>query len=77
MHWYVRGLSFKPNIYVSWSTTELWVMLANRSLFLFGNWKKKLKWRQIDFLSFTLNPEVRSSSEMFVITKWTNKVLFC
>ena len=29
-------------------------------------------------LSFTFKPEVRSSSsEMFVITKWTNPVLFC
>ena len=28
MHWYVRGLSCKPNIYVSWSTSELWVRLA-------------------------------------------------
>ena len=40
-------------------------------------WKlKKKKCRQIDFLRFTLKPEVGSSSEMFVITKWTNKVLF-
>ena len=38
--------------------------------------KKKEKCCQIDFLSFTLKPEVRSSSEMFVITKWTNQVLF-
>ena len=28
MHWYVRGLSCKPNIYVSWSTSELRVRLA-------------------------------------------------
>ena len=27
MHWYVRGLSCKPNIYVSWSTSELRVRL--------------------------------------------------
>ena len=32
---------------------------------------------KIDFLSFTLKPEVHSSSEMFVITKWTNQVLSC
>ena len=28
MHWLVRGLSCKPNIYVSWSTSELRVKLA-------------------------------------------------
>ena len=28
MHWYVRGLSCKTNIYVSWSTSELRVRLA-------------------------------------------------
>ena len=28
MHWKVRGLSCKPNIYVSWSTSELRVTLA-------------------------------------------------
>ena len=28
MHWWVRGLSCKPNIYVSWSTFELRVRLA-------------------------------------------------
>ena len=28
MHWEVRGLSCKPNIYVSWSTSELRVRLA-------------------------------------------------
>ena len=39
--------------------------------------KNSAKYRQIDFLSFTFKPEVRSSSEMFVITKWTNQVLFC
>ena len=32
---------------------------------------------EIDFLSFTFKPEVRSKKEMFVITKWTNQVLFC
>ena len=43
-------------------------------------WKLKIKnakYRLIDFLSFTFKPKVRSSSEMFVITKWTNQVLFC
>ena len=30
MHWYFRGLSCKPNIYVSWSTSELRVRLARR-----------------------------------------------
>ena len=30
MHGWVRGLSCKPNIYVSWSTYELWVRLARR-----------------------------------------------
>ena len=30
MHWYVRGLSCKPNIYVSWSTSELKVRLVHR-----------------------------------------------
>ena len=38
--------------------------------------KNNAKYRQIDFLSFTFKPEVRSS-EIFVITKWTNQVLFC
>ena len=28
MHWYVKGLTCKPNIYVFWSTSELRVMLA-------------------------------------------------
>ena len=28
MHWWVRGLSCKPNIYVSWSTSELRVRMA-------------------------------------------------
>ena len=28
MHWLVRGLSCKPNIYLSWSTSELRVRLA-------------------------------------------------
>ena len=32
----------------------------------------KAKYRQIDFLSSTLKPEVRSSCEVFVITKWTS-----
>ena len=31
MHWWVRGLSCKPNIYVSWSTSELRVRLAPRN----------------------------------------------
>ena len=39
--------------------------------------KNNAKYRQNDFLNFTLKPEVRSISELFVITKWTNKVLFC
>ena len=39
--------------------------------------KYTAKYRQIDFLSFTFKLEVRRSSEMFVITKWTNQVLFC
>ena len=39
--------------------------------------KNNAKYHQIDFLIFTFKPEVRSSSEMFVITKWTNQVLFC
>ena len=30
MHWKVSGLSCKPNIYVSWSTSELEVRLARR-----------------------------------------------
>ena len=29
MHWWVRGLSCKPNIYVSWSTSELRVRLPH------------------------------------------------
>ena len=29
------------------------------------------------FLGLTFKPEVRSSSETFAITKWTNQVLFC
>ena len=33
MHWLVRGLSCKPNIYVSWSTSELRVRLAPLNLF--------------------------------------------
>ena len=28
MHWWISGLSCKPNIYVSWSTSELRVRLA-------------------------------------------------
>ena len=28
MHWFFKGLSCKPNIYVSWSTSELRVRLA-------------------------------------------------
>ena len=44
-------------------------------------WKLKninnAKCRQIDFFSLTFKPEVRSSSEVFGITKWTNQVLFC
>ena len=28
MHWWVKGLSCKPNIYVSWSTSELRVRLV-------------------------------------------------
>ena len=39
--------------------------------------KSNAKYRQIDFLSFTFKPEVRSCSEMFVITKWKNQDLFC
>ena len=39
--------------------------------------KNNAKYRQIDFLSFTFKREVCSSSEMFLITKWTNQVLFC
>ena len=30
MHWLVRGLSCKPNIYLSWSTSELRVALVHR-----------------------------------------------
>ena len=37
--------------------------------------KKNAKYRQNDFLSFTLKPDVHSSSEMFVTTKWTNSIL--
>ena len=33
MHWKVRGLSCKPNIYVSWSTSELRVKLAPLNCF--------------------------------------------
>ena len=33
MHWYTRGLVRKPNIYVSWSTSELRVRLAPWNLF--------------------------------------------
>ena len=43
-------------------------------------WKegKNVKCPQNDFfLSFASKPEVHSSGEMFVITKWTNHVLFC
>ena len=32
MHWYVKGLSCKPNIYVSWSTSELSVRLARHEI---------------------------------------------
>ena len=32
---------------------------------------------KLTFLSFTFKSEVRSRSEMFVITKRTNQVLFC
>ena len=39
--------------------------------------KNNAKYRQIDYLSFIFKPEVRSGSKMFVITKWTNQVLFC
>ena len=38
--------------------------------------EKKAACGQIHFLSFPFKPEVRSSSEMFVITKCTNQVLF-
>ena len=38
MHWYVRCLSCKPNIYVSWSTSELKVRLA-----LFNRFKPSSK----------------------------------
>ena len=43
-------------------------------------WKSKIndaKYHQINFLSFTFKPEVRSSIEKFVITKWTNQVVCC
>ena len=30
IHWYVRGLSCKPNIFVSWSTSEQRVRLVHR-----------------------------------------------
>ena len=42
-------------------------------------WKvgTNVKCRQNDFFKFCIQPEVHSSSEMFVITKWTNHVLFC
>ena len=46
-------------------------------LFLLEEIKNYYYDHQIDFFSFKFNPEVRSSSEMFVITKWTNQVLFC
>ena len=39
--------------------------------------KNSAKYHQIDFLGFTSKLEVCSSSEIFVITKWTNQVLFC
>ena len=39
--------------------------------------KYNAKYPQIDFLRFIFKPEVPSSSAMFVITKWTNQVLFC
>ena len=42
-------------------------------------WKSKKMQSAVKMiiLSFTLTPEVRSSSEPFVITKWTNHILFC
>ena len=58
MHWKVRGLSCKPNIYVSWSTSELRVRLAlNR----FKPSSKIFDWpflgctSFVDFLSFFLS----------------------
>ena len=54
-----------------------YVLLLDVTILVWQLKRNNAKYRQIDFLSFTFKPEVRSSSEMFVITKWTNQVLFC
>ena len=48
------------------------------SLFLLLEIKKRIQNAiNFDFLSFTFKPEVRSSHEMFIVTKWTNRDLLC
>ena len=45
-----------------------YVILLDVTILIWKIKKNNAKYRQIDFLSLTFKPEVRSSSEMFVIT---------
>ena len=66
--------------YFLWYGIEIfsdYVLLLDVTILVWKLKKNNAKYRQIDFLSFIFKLEVRSSSKMFVITKWTNKVRFC
>ena len=60
MHWYVRGLSCKPNIYVSWSTSEQKVRLVHRltglspPVNIFTNRSKAVLFLWINYVIFCL-----------------------
>ena len=52
-----------------------YLLLLNVNV-LFLKLDKNTKFHQIDFfLNFTFKPEVHSTAEMFVVTKWLNQVL--
>ena len=63
--------------YFLWYGFEMfsdYVLLLDVTILVWKLKKNNAKYRQIDF---TFKLEVGSSSEMIVITKWTNQVLFC
>ena len=74
-------------VYIGKSHCSLRLVICGTALRLFFSTRrhcpslesgKNVKCHQNDFfLSFASKPEVHSSSEMFVITKWKNHVLYC
>ena len=66
-------------VYVLLSVTAHWTfqrlfITSSRNCSLLEIEKNKTKCRQIDFKTFTSNPEVYISREIFIVQKWSNQV---